>query len=296
MDALYKWLLEDGNPAIKYRTQKELLNQNVDNEAVKKWILDKVPASWYETNGLWYRYYVAALAECGLSKEDVELENFSKAFDELNNKFEWSCADFMLLTSLVKLGFQEHETIKRVIEEWNKCSLTDGGFLCAQKLKKFDYIPKSCYKVNLHALLFVAECSKHGIEVNFAKPLIDYFVNRNIFYRTTDIYKLVLDEKIGWRTVDVFYPFEVMRIGLQNVLEAFCALGFGDDKCLAKAWEIIENNKDDMGRVLLQGTLTKSYLPKEKVGKASKWATFYVLLAEKQRTIKTGNRKSLFDR
>src|SRR5574344_3047694 len=102
MDALYKWLLEDSNPAIKYRTQKELLNQNVDNEAVKKWILDKVPASWYETNGLWYRYYVAALAECGLSKQDVELEKFSKAFDELNNKFEWSCADFMLLTSLVK--------------------------------------------------------------------------------------------------------------------------------------------------------------------------------------------------
>ena len=26
MDALYKWLLEDSNPAIKYRTQKELLN------------------------------------------------------------------------------------------------------------------------------------------------------------------------------------------------------------------------------------------------------------------------------
>ena len=24
MDALYKWLLEDSNPAIKYRTQKEL--------------------------------------------------------------------------------------------------------------------------------------------------------------------------------------------------------------------------------------------------------------------------------
>ena len=58
---------------------------------------------------------------------------------------------------------------------------------------------------------------------------------------------------------------------------------YGDNKCLAKAWEIIENNKDDMGRVLLQGTLTKSYLPKEKVGKASKWATFYTLLAEKQR-------------
>ena len=77
----------------------------------------------------------------------------------------------------------------------------------------------------------------------------------------------MLDEKIGWRTVDVFYPFEVMRIGLQNVLEAFCALGFGDDKCLAKAWEIIENNKDDMGRVLCKERLQNLIYQKKKLGK-----------------------------
>ncbi len=283
MDELYEWLLEDNNPAVKYRTQKELLNQNADKNVVVNWILEKLPTSWYETNGLWYRYYIVALAECGLSKEDIEPQNFAKAFDELNNKLEWSCADFMLLTSLLKLGFQEHETIKRVIAEWSKYSLPDGGFLCAHRLKKFDYVPKSCYKANLHALLFVAECNKHNMEINFAKSLIDYFVNRNIFYRTTDENRLVLDERIGWRTVDTFYPFEVMRVGLQNVLEAFSSLGYGMNACLSNAWEIIDNNKDDMGRVLLQGTLTKSYLPKEKVGKASKWATFYTLLAEKQR-------------
>lgn len=283
MNALYEWLLEESNPAIKYRTQTELLNQQADKTATVNWILEKLPTSWYETNGLWYRYYIVALAECGLSKEDIETQRFAKAFDELNNKLEWSCADFMLLTSLLKLGFQEHETIKRVIAEWNNYSLPDGGFLCSHRLKKVDYVPKSCYKANLHALLFVAECNKHGMEIDFAKSFIDYFVNRNIFYRTTDENKLVLDERIGWRTIDTFYPFEVMRVGLQNVLEAFCSLGYGKNECLSNAWEIIDNNKDDMGRVLLQGTLTKSYLPKEKVGKASKWATFYTLLAEKQR-------------
>ena len=40
MDELYNWLLEDSNPAIKYRTQKELLNQKVDKEAAIKWILE----------------------------------------------------------------------------------------------------------------------------------------------------------------------------------------------------------------------------------------------------------------
>ena len=283
MDELYEWLLEDSNPAVKYRTQKELLSQNADKTAVVNWILEKIPTAWYETNGLWYRYYIVALAECGLSKEDIELQYFTKAFDELNKKFEWSCADFMLLTSLLKLGFQEHEIMKRVIAEWNQYSLPDGGFLCSQRLKKFSYIPKSCYKVNLHALLFVAECNKHGMEIDFAKSLINYFVNRNIFYRTTDGNRLVLDARAGWRTIDTFYPFEVMRVGLQNVLEAFCSLGYGNDKCLSSAWEIIDKDKDNIGRVFLQGTLTKSYLPKEKVGKPSKWATFYTLLADKQR-------------
>ena len=93
MDELYEWLLEDSNPAVKYRTQKELLSQNADKTAVVNWILEKIPTAWYETNGLWYRYYIVALAECGLSKEDIELQYFTKAFDELNKKFDLSPLD-----------------------------------------------------------------------------------------------------------------------------------------------------------------------------------------------------------
>jgi hypothetical protein len=37
------------------------------------------------------------------------------------------------------------------------------------------------------------------------------------------------------------------------------------------------------GKYLLNQQLTKSYLPKERVGKPSKWVTFYTLLAEKER-------------
>lgn len=258
MDALYKWLLEDSNPAIKYRTQKELLNQNVDNEAVKKWILDKVPASWYETNGLWYRYYVAALAECGLSKQDVELEKFSKAFDELNNKFEWSCADFMLLTSLVKLGFQEHETIKRVIEEWNKCSLTDGGFLCSQKLKKFDYIPKSCYKVNLHALLFVAECSKHEPFIKYHKEQWELKgfarkkYERNHIYEleSYDLYRKELKKKIvepDKKITPKAWKKELAQLEkkLDEIREPF-----GEVIVNLSSIELLEYNKKELGRMM----------------------------------------------
>jgi hypothetical protein len=37
------------------------------------------------------------------------------------------------------------------------------------------------------------------------------------------------------------------------------------------------------GKCILNGTLTKSYLPKERVGKPSKWVTFYAMLAEKEK-------------
>jgi hypothetical protein len=68
-----------------------------------------------------------------------------------------------------------------------------------------------------------------------------------------------------------------MRVGIQNIIEAFCALGYGNDKRLKEAWEIIGTKKDKNGKYVLNGTLSKSYLPKEKVGRASKWVTFYVL-------------------
>jgi hypothetical protein len=93
----------------------------------------------------------------------------------------------------------------------------------------------------------------------------------------------MLNAREGWRTVDTFYPFEVMRVGIQNVVDAFCALGYGNDDRLKEAWDFLERKRTANGTYALAQTLTKSYLPKERVGKPSKWVTFYALLAQKQR-------------
>ena len=260
-----------------------MLGQFADNSDVKSWIFDKLPENWYETKGLWYRYYVTAIAECGLSSKDVPCEMLDRAFFELDTMFDCNCGDFMLLTALMKLGYEEHKTIRKIINILNNHSLPDGGFLCLHRVKKLKYTPKSCYKANLHALLFLSECNKRGIIIGFSQPLIDYFLNRNLFYKSTDKNTLVLNCREGRRTIDTFYPFEVMRVGLQNVVEAFSALGYGNDKLLEEARSILDNYKDKTGKLLLKGTLAKSYLPKERVGKPSKWVTFYALLAEKHR-------------
>ena len=47
--------------------------------------------------------------------------------------------------------------------------------------------------------------------------LIDYFFSRNLFQKN-DMTTLVMDDREGRCTVDTFYPFESMRVGLQNVV------------------------------------------------------------------------------
>lgn len=273
------WLLEDDNPAVKYRTQTEILDQNCDKASVVSWIFNRLPENWYETNGLWYTYYITALAECGLNCNDINPEYIKKAFYGFNSVFDCNCGDFMLLRALVKLGCYDNQTLVKSGEH----TLPDGGFLCLHRIDKLKYTPKSCYKANLHALLLAAECKKKNIECPYTNELIRYFKNHNMFYRTDNKDILVLNARPGWRTIDTFYPFEVMRVGLQNVVEAFSALGLGEEPWLLEARDILNNYKDDSEKVLLKGTLTKSYLPKERVGKPSKWATFYTLLAEKER-------------
>ncbi len=285
MPDVISWLLEEENPAVQYRTKTELLGEPADNEKVLKWIDTVLPEEWYERNGLWYRYYITALAECGLTCDDIKIGYVEKAFHELSNSIDCNCGDFMLLRSLVKMGYGDGELIKQITGKLCMHMLPDHGFLCLHRVNKLKYTPKSCYKDNLHALLFLSECSKKGIVCGIEKELTDYFYKHDIFYKSTDKSTLVLYSREGWRTIDTFYPFEVMRVGLQNVIEAFCALGYGNDERLKSAWDILYSKREKDGRYVLNGTLSKSYLPKERVGKPSKWITFYALLAEKEKQL-----------
>lgn len=226
-------------------------------------------------------YYITALAECGLSNNDVPAQYLSRALDSIENHFEYGCADFMLLRALVMLGFHEHKSVKKLIDNFQNDSLPDGGFLFKRRLKSFKYTPKSCYKANIYALMFLAECHKKNINFSFGQPLVDYFLNRNIFYKSNDKTEIIMNGKEGWRIIDTFHPFEPMRIGIHSVVETFSALGYGNDERLNQAWDFLYSHKTDNGKITLSQTLTKSYLPKEKVGKESKWVTFYTLLAEK---------------
>lgn len=281
-DAVIAWLLEEGNPAIKYRTLTEILDEPADKEPVIAWLYKFLPADFAQCEGLWSGYYLTACAESGLSCEDIpEIKEMARAYAE-GGAFGHGCSDYMSLRAFVRLGFGGEPEISRIITQLSEKQLPDGGFLCEMRLGKFKYVPKSCYKANLYALMLCAECKKRNIKIDIEESILSYFWKRNLFYRTDDPGCLVLNGREGWRNVDTFYPFEVMRVGLQNIVEAFCALGFGNDPRLNEAWDILHSKKDSEGKYRLDGTLSKSYLPKERVGKPSMWVTFYALLAEGQ--------------
>ena len=261
----------------------ELLGLEAEPTEALMWIEKKLPADWHKTKGLWYVYYVNALAECGLNQSMLPSEWFEAAMERIRIGFDFGCESFMLLQAMVALGFGENPEVRKTFDILCDNRLPDGGFLCERRKNKLKQIPKSCYKADYFVLRLCSCCRKKGIVLEIEPDIIRYFLDRNLLFRRDNLDELVLEEKEGQRITDVFHPFEVMRFGIHNVMETISALGYGNAPETEIGWNCLNSAKDEMGRVILSGTLTKSYLPKERVGQPSAWATFYALLADKER-------------
>jgi hypothetical protein len=331
-NSLIDWLLEDNNPAVKYRTLTELLGKSrTDSEArkVREVVLKTLPqavdTTWMmSTKGMLVTYNLLALAECGLTKKDIDV---SAIFNQWLQKpgterlytstwwpssvnwkpkfqfeappstssltgggsyhpggwFDGACGDALLLRALVSLGYNAHSIVRGWLDAFSKSILPDGGFLCLHLRPVFKYTPKSCMKANLNVLLMLAECKKHGLEFECSDKLLHYFMKRKVFYRSDSPDTLVLGGRPGKRIIDNYFPAEPSRVGLPRLLYAFSVLGAGNKLELKEAWRSMLQKKDGEGKFILEGTLAKPYLPKERVGKPSKWVTLYALLAEKYR-------------
>ncbi len=282
-NSVIEWLLADDNPAVKYRTLTEILGESADKKPVVDWLNYVLPTDWPQQKGLWSTYYLTTCAESGLSHKDIPQIKDVEDIYVAENSFEYSCSDYMRLRALVRLGFAAEPGIAETIAKLVDGQLPDGGFLCVSRLNKLKYTPKSCAKANLLALMFCAECKKKGIQASIEGALLNYFWNHNLFYRRDNPNELILNGREGWRTIDTFHPFEPMRVGLHNIIESLCALDYGGDSRMQAAWDILKGKKGSDGRYVLNGTLSKSYLPKERIGKPSKWVTFYALLAEREK-------------
>jgi hypothetical protein len=283
------WLLEPDNPGVRVRTMTELCgtpddsaDANTVRQQVSQWLDAARDRTWMSKKGLALNYGLTALAEAGLRRVDMPMDDVVDKV--LSLPYDGGCGFMMILRALVMLGYGKDARIKHWLAETMETQLPDGGWLCLHRVRKLDRVPKSCIKAAMHALLLAAEMKKRRLPaLDGTNKLLSYFLKRDLFYRMDGSQRLVLERKPGKRMTDVYFPIEVMRIGLPLLLDAIATLGEGRAPELNEAWELLDSKRDSQGKVLLEGTMSKSYLPKEGVGRPSKWATFYALHAWKAR-------------
>lgn len=116
MNNIRNWILEDETPEVKYRAMTELLRMKKDEpEVIKVYdsllvsdtvslIMDKFKLNnkWEDINAL------LALAEIGLTREDVSVDGYIERIIKNINQLSMKCAKILLLRNLVSLGYYEH--------------------------------------------------------------------------------------------------------------------------------------------------------------------------------------------
>ncbi len=282
------WLLEGNNPGVRVRTLTGLCGLSDDDPeavAARGLVMRTLDISrdltWMNGEGLTLRKNLTAFAESGLTRDDIPItalvDRLLAQVDDVN------CSDFMLLRALVMLGYGADPRVRHSVAQAVEKRLPDGGWLCLHRLNKMNRTPKSCIKANMHALLLAGEMRKRGMSFPGSDRLVQYFLKRRLFYRMDDPKRLVLPCRPGYRMTDAYFPIEIQRVGLPLLLESLAVLGAGPAPELSEAWDILHSKQDEQGRVKLEGTLGKSYLPKERVGRPGKWVTLYAWLAYKAR-------------
>ena len=281
---LLDWLLEADNPGVRARALTRLCGLSADHPRVREarnLVLDTLDAardlSWMERKGLLLLYNLTALAESGLTRGDL---NIDLVVDRLlDGPYDANCGDMMLLRALAMLGYGADPRVRERLARAAETQLPDGGWMCLHRLNKMKRVPKSCMKAAMHGLTMATEMQKRGQAFAGRDELLEYFFKRRIFYRTDDPTRFVLHSRPGGRMVDAFFPGELSRIGLPVLLDAFTALGVGREPALREAWDLLDQKQDTLGRIRLEGTMAKPYLPRERVGKPGKWVTLYAWLA-----------------
>ena len=283
-----KWLLEDDNPAIKYRTQIEILEmakESADVDATRKALLSSdllktVMALFDAGKDFSDSHAFSAIAEYGLARDDVDIDRY---VDRLiaNTNFRDGCGEGFLLRNLIALGYADHPAVKKELPFTLSTQQSDGGYPCVSnnpKIKKPGVPHKSCFQMTASYLLLAAEMRKRGIDCLQTEGIVDYFLSRDVLYRHDDSTRFVKDVHAS-----TFHPPVCTRIGVHMILHALSILGKGNDPGCNRAWEILDGKRGGDGKHILDGSLTKPYIKIEKPGKPSKWVTFYAVLAEKGR-------------
>ena len=288
MNDVIRWLLEDENLAVKYRTQTELLGYDsggaeaaaTRRALLKSDLLKQVFAYFDIGKDFADAHALSALCEYGLTRADVEIDGYVDRHIK-NTGFRDGCSEGFLLKNLVALGYLDYAPVKAELVAALTMQQGDGGYPCVSnnpRINKPGVPHKSCFQMTVCYLLLAVEMRKQRVACPQEAGIINYFLGREVLYRRDDPSRFVH----GCHAT-AFHPPVCTRVGLHMILHALSVLGVGGEPACNRAWALLESKRGADGKYILDGTLTKPYIKMEKPGKPSKWVTFYALLAEKER-------------
>lgn len=305
---IIKWLLEEENPSVRYRTMVELLNMPEKDPKVvltKKQIPSYTPVKkmleamhpdgyWEEINskskkvygeGVVYQkntthFILAYLAELGLTKEHPLVEKAANRYLSLQQPDgdylrHFSCLYGMNIRTFIRLGFKGDKRVKKTIELMENSVRWDNGYLCDTHEGKRKTRPvKSCIRGSAKVLYALEELPELW-ERPFAKQIVQYFLNRNVLFTSSDNTILVSKE-----AGQIFFPF-TWRFGLIDILLPLAKMGYGKDLKMRSAWDFLTKHKTKDDKYLLDVDNKCNYWKIGKRGAPNKWITFYANLCLK---------------
>lgn len=289
MDNVIKWLLEDEAPEVKYRAMTELLGLLKDEPKVQtayksllssdtlSMVMDKFKLNkkWEDINAL------LALTEFGLTREDVPVDEYiDRIIKNLNKSMK--CAKTLLLRNLVSLGYYGHPWVQEQIALVFSSVRQDGTLRCLDKTKKTNdsRLPDfGCYRQTTTCLLLAAELKKAGVILPQFEPLVNFYINHNVLFRSDTPEKVIIKDMAG-----TFYPIDHVHMGLQMVMYGLSLLGGAAQPNCEKAWALLDSYKDREGKYILTESFGAPYFNAGRARQPNKWVTLYVLLSKKYRT------------
>lgn len=296
MDDLLKWLLE-GDPAIVYQTQRDLLG--VESEHLEKFQKQMVLGGWVKEflekrdlkTGMWGNglyspkwisttYTMLDLKNCGI---DPDLEAFQtgvcllmeglwKIPEKKKDRWQDLCICGMLL-NLCCYGGIRHKKLDEIIDYVLDKQFPDGAWNCQWEV---DHDHSSLH-TTINILEGLLEYKNHGYayrrdEIEQAVEEAHEFILMHQLF-LSDRTGAVIDRKMTMLSYPSRWRYDVLRC-----LDYFQAAGVSYDPRMEAGFALLEKKRKKDGTWPVQQKYTgRVHFDMEQTGKSSRWNTLRIL-------------------
>ncbi|MGC1123214.1 MAG: nitrogen fixation protein NifH [Candidatus Methanofastidiosia archaeon] len=305
-----EWLLEEGNPSVRYWTLRDICGKNEtdpDVRVAKERIMKSYPVTEILKNqqpgGFWvtkedpyvpkYKatyHQLLILSELGTSlcekvqrAVDLAFENYQYESGHFNWKIlktargrsgslvDGACLTGNIVRALLHFGYLHHDGTQKALQFLLR--VHEAGWPCrAYPIDKRRVFPEKCYMGGVKPLIAFSLVPE-GERTEEMKRIIDEEVE---IYLENEIFMYLKDErgerkpKPGWMRFG--FPLFYQSDALE-VLDVLTRLGAKDER-MQKAVDLVLSKQDENGRWNLENTFNgKMWVDIEEKGRPSKWIT-----------------------